>query len=502
MLLTLTALAGAGAPASTAAGMADAGDLGFLLHKHPDRHQVFDVSSGQVHVLYPEVGPERCTVALLLEVDPDALSRLRGSRPDDAFSLGQFVNDRTYATSSLLASAMHTVFRTAMAGRCEARQHLADAPLDLEVAVPALTCRGGTDLARRLLEPLGWRVDARPIVLDPEQPAWGQAPYADLHLRGALRLADALSHLYVLVPVLDDAKHHWVTTDEVDKLVRAGSGWLADHPERALITRRYLKHQQSLVVDAAARLEEIDAVDDADGAAAGEVSHGTPAPAPPPGSSVPGTDAAAVVPLWRLRRDAVLAALRAAGASTVADLGCGEGRLVAALLDDPRTTRVLGVDVSARELARAERNLRLERRGDRERARVQLLQGSAVHRDDRLVGLDAIVLSEVVEHVDPERLPALVDAVFAAARPATVVVTTPNVEHNARYVREGGLAPGQLRHADHRFEWTRQQMRSWAEAVGADHGYAVALSGVGEDDPDLGAPTQMAVLTRLTGAAA
>ena len=485
MLLTLTALAGPGAPASTAAGMADAGDLGFLLHKHPDRHQVFDVSCGRAHVLYPEVSAERCTAALLLEVDPDALARLRGSRPDDAFSLGQFVNDRAYATSSLLASAMHAVFRTAMAGRCDARQHLADAPLDLEVAVPALTCRGGADLARRLLAPLGWQVGASPIALDPLHPEWGEAPYVDLHLRGALRLADALSHLYVMVPVLDDAKHHWVTTDEVDKLVRAGAGWLADHPERALITRRYLKHQRSLVVDAAARLEEIEAVAEGLDGAAVDVFDG------------PTT----ATPLWRLRLDAVLAALRAAGATAVADLGCGEGRLVAALLDDPRTTRVLGVDVSARELARAEKNLHLDRRGDRERARVELLQGSAVHRDERLVGLDAIVLSEVVEHVDPERLPALVDAVFAAARPTTVVVTTPNVEHNARYERDGGLAPGQMRHADHRFEWTRAQMRSWAETVGAEHGYEVAFSGVGQDDPDLGAPTQMAVLTR-TGATA
>ena len=483
VLLTITALAGPHAPASTAAGLTDAGDLGFLLHKHPDRHQVFDVTSGRAHVLYPEVSPERCTAALLLEVDPAALARLRGGRPDGAFSLGQFVNDRAYATSSLLAGAVHAVFRTAMAGRCDSRQHLADAPLDLEVRVPALTCRGGADLAQRLLAPLGWEVSAAPISLDPEQPAWGEAPYVDLRLRGALRLADALSHLYVLVPVLDDAKHHWVTTDEVDKLVRAGGGWLGDHPERALITSRYLKHQRSLVVDAATRLEEVDPVTGAPDAGAPEA---------------PATDAPS--PLRVLRQEAVLAALRAAGAATVADLGCGEGRLVAALLDDARFTRVLGLDVSARELDRAEKNLDLERRGDRERERVELLQGSAVHRDERLAGLDAIVLSEVVEHLDPERLPALVDAVLADARPRTVVITTPNVEHNACYVRDGGLAPGQLRHPDHRFEWTRRQMRDWAQRVGADHGYSAVFSGIGEDGPELGAPTQMAVLSRTDAA--
>ncbi len=463
--------------------MNDAGDLSHLLHKHPDRVQTFDVSAGQVHVLYPEVSAERCTAAVLLEVDPTRLSRLRGSRPDDAFSLGQFVNDRAYASSSLLASALHTVFRTAMAGRCDSRQHVADAPLDLEVRVPAMSCRGGSDVAAALFAPLGWAVDARPVVLDETQPGWGDAPYVDLRLSGAVRLADALSHLYVLIPVLDDAKHYWVTTDEVDKLVRAGSGWLSEHPERELITRRYLKHQRSLVVDAAARLEEADGSLDG---AADVLVDAEPGPAPDRPR------------LADLRTDAVLAALREVGATSVADVGCGEGRLLEALLDDARFMRVVGVDVSARELDRAEKRLRLDRRGDREVARVELLQGSVVHRGERLAGLDAIVLSEVVEHLDPERLPALVDAVFAAARPGAVVVTTPDVEHNARYVAQGGLQPGGMRHPDHRFEWTRQQMREWAASVGAEHGYDVVFGGVGEDDPEVGPPTQTAIFSTTT----
>lgn len=379
-----------------------------------------------------------------------------------------------------------------MAGRCDSRQHLADAALDLEVRVPAMSCRGGADVATALFAPLGWDVDARPVALDETQPGWGDAPYVDLRLSGAVRLADALSHLYVLIPVLDDAKHYWVTTDEVDKLVRAGSGWLSEHPERELITRRYLKHQRSLVVDAAARLEEADG--SLDGSLDGEADTMVAAePGAEPGAAP--TPSSARPRLADLRTAAVLTALREVGASSVADVGCGEGRLLEALLDDARFTRVIGVDVSARELARAEKRLRLERRGDREVARVELLQGSVVYRDERLGGLDAIVLSEVVEHLDAERLPALVDTVFAAARPSAVVVTTPNAEHNARYVAEGGLEPGQVRHPDHRFEWTRPQMQEWAASVGAEHGYDVAFGGVGEDDPELGPPTQTAVFT-------
>lgn len=147
----------------------------------------------------------------------------------------------------MLAVALGKVFRTAMAGRCDLRPELAPTPLPLELHVPALPSTGGADQVRRFFEPLGWTVDATPIPLDPTVPAWGDSRYVDLRLTGTQLLSQALSHLYVLLPVLDDAKHYWVGDDEVGKLIRAGSGWLADHPERDLITRRYLAHQQDLV---------------------------------------------------------------------------------------------------------------------------------------------------------------------------------------------------------------------------------------------------------------
>jgi len=147
----------------------------------------------------------------------------------------------------MLAVALGKVFRTAMAGRCDLRPELAPTPLPLELHVPALPSTGGADQVRRFFEPLGWTVDATPIPLDPTVPAWGDSRYVDLRLTGTRLLSQALSHLYVLLPVLDDAKHYWVGDDEVGKLIRPGSGWLADHPERDLITRRYLAHQQDLV---------------------------------------------------------------------------------------------------------------------------------------------------------------------------------------------------------------------------------------------------------------
>ncbi|MFI7156401.1 3' terminal RNA ribose 2'-O-methyltransferase Hen1 [Micromonospora chalcea] len=458
-------------------------DLGHLLVKHPDRVQTFDLPAGAAHVFYPEADEARCTAALLVEVDPLRLGGGRKNRAPEGFALGQYVNDRPYAASSLLSSALSKVFRSALRGESRDRPELAATAIPLTVRVPVLRCRGGAELAVRIFAPLGWTVTATPIPLDETYPEWGDSRYVDLTLTGTLRLADALNHLYVLLPVLDDAKHYWVAPDEVDKLLRAGAGWLAGHPERALITRRYLAHRRALAGVAMARLTELRLADE-----------------PPADDSIdPAPGEAPVVEDVRRaslavrRREAVLAALRDSGASRVLDLGCGGGALLTALVADRRFTEVVGVDVSDRSLGLAARRLRLDRLPERQRDRIRLWQSALTYRDDRLRGYDAAVLMEVVEHLDPPRLPALEDAVFGHARPGTVVVTTPNVEYNVRYE---GLGPGRFRHSDHRFEWTRAEFAAWVDQVAAAHGYTAVVGGVGDDDPEVGAPTQMAVLTR------
>ncbi|WP_200208714.1 3' terminal RNA ribose 2'-O-methyltransferase Hen1 [Micromonospora coerulea] len=459
-------------------------DLGHLLVKHPDRVQSFDLPAGTAHVLYPEADEQRCTAALLVEVDPLRLGGGRGRGKAQAatpenFTLGQYVNDRPYAASSLLSSALAKVFRSALRGESRDRPELAATAIPLAVRVPALRCRGGAELAVRVFAPLGWTVTATPIPLDDTHPEWGDSRYVDLTLTGTLRVADALNHLYVLLPVLDDAKHYWVAPDEVDKLLRAGAGWLADHPERGLISRRYLAHRRALAGEALARLAEVRLTDDA--------------PADDSVTDEPRTDSPQRASLAVRRRESVLAALRAGGAARVLDLGCGGGALLTALAADRRFTEVVGTDVSSHALTLAARRLRLDRLPERQRDRIRLWQSALTYRDDRLRGYDAAVLMEVIEHVDPPRLPALEDAVFGHARPGTVVVTTPNAEYNVRYE---GLAAGRFRHADHRFEWTRAEFAAWVDRVSAAHGYNATVSGVGDDDPEVGAPTQLAVLAR------
>ncbi|WP_019074824.1 3' terminal RNA ribose 2'-O-methyltransferase Hen1 [Streptomyces hokutonensis] len=464
-------------------------DLGFLLHKHPEKAQAFSTSYGQAYVLYPEADAGRCTAALLLEVDAVALVRRgkgkgRGGAPDAA--LAQYVNDRPYAASSLLAVALSAVFSSAMRGVCNARPERAARPLPLRIEVPALPARGGTDLVQKLFAPLGWTVTAQPVALDAEFPEWGDSRYVSLVLESeTLTLAEALRHLYVLLPVLDDAKHYWVAPDEVDKLLRAGEGWLPAHPEQKLITSRYLSRRWSLTREAMERLELV-RLAEADDSEVEEIDNAVE----------PETETEEKpTPLAVQRRDAIVEALKASGAGRVLDLGCGQGQLVQALLKDTRFTEIVGTDVSMRALTIAGRRLKLDRMGERQSSRVQLFQSSLAYTDNRLKGYDAAVLSEVIEHLDLPRLPALEYAVFGAARPRTVVVTTPNVEYNVRWET---LPAGHVRHGDHRFEWTRAEFGEWAAKVAQRHGYEVEFVPVGPDDPEVGPPTQMAVFKQVT----
>ncbi|WP_407569460.1 3' terminal RNA ribose 2'-O-methyltransferase Hen1 [Deinococcus altitudinis] len=439
-------------------------DLGFLLHKHPERVFSFTLPMGQGQVFFLEAQEERCTVAVLVELDPVELSRGRASQGSGA-PLEPYVNDRPYAASSFLTGALREAFGTAMSGRSKERQELADTALPFEVRLPALPSRGSPDLVHRLFGPLGYTVNARPLPLDDHFPEWGDSPYLDLTLTGTVRLKTLLAHLSILIPVLDDAKHYFVDEGEIERLGRLGAGWLDTHPERELILRRSLKHQRDLLRLAAMQFGQIEE---------------------------PATEPAAPS-LNTQRLAAVEAELVASGAARVLDLGCGEGHLLKPLLANPQFREVLGMDVSPRELKRAERYLRLDELPPTVRARLTLIQGSLTYRDARLHGYDAAALVEVIEHLDETRLWTLERVVFGDARPGTVVVTTPNAEYNARYVF---LGEGEARHQDHRFEWNRATFQDWAVRVGETFGYGVTFKPVGEEDPALGPPTQMAVFLR------
>jgi len=451
-------------------------DLGYLLEKHPAKCQSFPLSFGQAHVFYPVTREESCTAALLLDLDPVGL--VRGRRGGEGPTLGAYVNDRPYVASSFLSVAIAQVLGSALHGRSRERAELANTPIPLEVSMSALRCRGGEGLLRRLFEPLGYEVVARGSSLDERFPEWGSSPYLSVELRGNRCLSELLSHLYVLIPVLDDDKHYFVGDDEVEKLLAKGEHWLSRHPERELIASRFLKNQRRLTRDALDRLMADEDVD------------------PEEKDDERQREEEAVeqrISLNEQRISAVVSVIEAAGARTVLDLGCGEGKLLRELMRHKDLTRIVGVDVSPRSLEWAHRNLRLDDLPDRQRERIELVQGSLNYRDERFAGFDVACAVEVIEHLDPPRLPAFERVVFEFAKPNTVIVTTPNSEYNVRFENP---PRGRTRHRDHRFEWTREEFHTWASRVAERFGYALRIAPIGPEDAALGSPTQMGVFSR------
>jgi 3' terminal RNA ribose 2'-O-methyltransferase Hen1 len=447
-------------------------DLGFLLHKHPDRVHETDLSFGKAHLFYPEATPERCEAVLLLEIDPVGLVRGRGSAEG---VVDQYVNDRPYAASSFLSVALIRSVKTAMAGISKDRPELAAAPMPLEARIGPLPARGGEAMVRRLFEPLGWTVRVEPV---PGPDGAASPRYLTLTLSGTARLSALLNHIYVLVPVLDDDKHYWVGEDEVAKLLARGEGWLGGHPAQELIVRRYLAHQRSLARQALARLVPEEGASEEIGPE-GVINREEALESP--------------IRLHDQRLATVAATLQAKGARVIADLGCGEGKLLSLLARERWVERLIGVDASTRDLERAQRRLKLDQPGGPPEGRITLLHGALTYRDRRWAEADAAVLVEVIEHLDPDRLPALTRVVFGEARPRLVVVTTPNADYNVLFPT---LSAGAFRHADHRFEWSRAEFRAWAAAVAEAHGYVAAFGDIGPADTEHGAPSQMAVFTR------
>ncbi|MBJ6109515.1 3' terminal RNA ribose 2'-O-methyltransferase Hen1 [Hymenobacter sp. BT523] len=488
-------------------------DLGYLLHKNPARLQSIEVAGGQAHVFYSEATAERCTAALLLDLDPIGLVRGRAGASGEGFALEQYVNDRPYVASSFLSAALSKAFGTAMNGTCKDKPDLPAQALPLAIKV-AVVSAPGPDWPRRLFEPLGYEVEIETTPLDPTMPEWGDSRYYTLHLRHAgLRLQDVLTHLYVLLPVLDNDKHYYIGEHEAEKLLHRGGDWLPQHPERGFITRRYLRYLAAYVNPTLERLMEGEVQEVASppdplsegrgdtGSALDDASHSTDEnrlASPLSSERGPGGEAPVStepkLSLHDQRLQQVAHEIYQLAPKRVLDLGCGEGKLLRLLLRQPKIEYILGMDVSHQALARAAQRLHLDEMPPRQRTRIDLIQGSLLYRDDRLAGFDAAALVEVIEHLDPNRLAALEAVVFGQARPAHVFVTTPNADYNHLFEK---LNAGEFRHDDHRFEWSRAEFAAWAAGVAERHGYQLRLESMGEEVEGVGAPSQMAVFEQL-----
>lgn len=450
-------------------------DLGFLLHKHPDKVQSFDLNTAKAHVFYPESSPQKSTVCLLLEID--SIDMVRSLQiPGKSLMLNHYVNDRPYVASSFTSTAIAKVFSSALNGNCKERPELPAIKMPLEAKISVLPVKGGEQMIHRLFGPLGYRFESTQLPLDEQFPLWGMSHYYSLTLRHTLRLQELLTHLYVLLPVFDDEKHYWVDKNEIDKLLAKGQGWLESHPEKALIARRYLRN-----IKGYARLALEKLRDTSEDETALEKEEET------------SESRQKKTSLHRQRLDAVLEQLKSFKVRSVADLGCGEGKLLKMLLKENQFQKILGMDVSFAALQKAKENLYIDQMPPRQRERIDLIQGALTYRDKRLDGYEAVAMVEVIEHLDLDRLQALERVLFEFTQPRLIILTTPNIEYNRKYVF---LKEGKFRHDDHRFEWTRSEFEQWTQKICEQYSYEVKIYPIGELDAEVGAASQMAVFKK------
>lgn len=450
-------------------------DLGYLLHKHPDKLQTFPMSYGKVHVFYPEASENRCSASLLLEVDTIGLVRNNKGPSGEGFALENYVNDRPYVSSSFVSVAIAQVYGSALNGTSKDRPEIAAQAIPLEVSIDVASVRGGENLVRNLFEPLGYTVEVKKHILDEQFPEWGNSRYCSIRLQHTIQLSKLLTHLYILLSVMDNDKHYWISEHEVDKLKEKGEGWLESHPMKDFIVRRYLKNLTPYTRLAFERLLEVDDSSE-------DVSEEEPV------SEEEKIVVEKKVSLHQQRLNKALEVLKASGASSVLDLGCGEGKLLRLLLKENQFTKITGMDISFRSLQIASERLHLDRLPPKQKERINLLHSALTYYDKRLEGYDAAAIIEVIEHLDPPRLEAFEKAVFEYARPGLVVLTTPNAEYNIKYE---SLSAGTFRHSDHRFEWTRKEFEQWANRVAEKNGYTVSFDPLGDVDDVVGGPSQM-----------
>ncbi len=465
-------------------------DLGFLLHKHPDKIQSVDLGVGKAHVFYPEYTDERIQVALLIDINPIDLVRGKaGSHKNQSnFTLEHYVNDTPYISGSYMSVALSKAFSTAMNGQCRNLPELVEKPMSFEVQLSTLSAPyGGEQIIRTCFEPLGYSIECERHTLDSKNPIWGESRYYNVVLAGTQRLQDLLSHLYLLIPAINNDRHYFIGAGEIEKLMEKGKSWLPEHPARDQIVERYLKNLRGLSSEAITKLDTAKTKEET-------VSNMDEADAIESANSKEPELQERKQTLHQIRLNLALQEALKSGAHSILDLGCGEGKMLRLLLKEKQFTQILGMDVSYKELVRAKERLYWDEMPPRQKERIELIHGALTYRDHRLDGFDAALVIEVIEHLDENRLGSFERVLFEFARPKTIILSTPNQEYNQLFET---LPENAFRHSDHRFEWTRKAFETWAEKVSTQFEYNVRYLAVGEEDPTFGAPSQMAVFTKV-----
>lgn len=488
--------------------------LSFLLSKNPQN--LYDRSEKGYRVRLTYTVFTDTEVEAVLIVTPDPVELVKNS--PDVYDITQYINDREFVTSSLFCSYARSALGTALNGRPkEEYSEWVNHAFNLTISFGPVASDLPDAVINDLFEYLGYEVTIERGQADYRFQLKERSSARFISISGLSTVQAALKQLFVLIPVLDNYKHYYLSEQEIDKLQRYGEGWLDRHPLRELIIKRSLRFQD--LIDQAALIygdkrweqpaegynvwkpavgreeiaktaeikgiEELEELEELDGIDEAERLDGESA-----------RESAPFVSLNEQRYQAIVKIVENIPAKqTLVDFGAGEGKLSVRLGFIPGVKEILAVEPTERAQLRA-----IERfdKAARREAFVKPIPvwGSLFYYDERLRCKDVMILCEVIEHIDEYRLPGTMECLFKEYQPKTLIVTTPNAEYNAFY-----QMPEKMRHKDHRFEWTRQEFSEWCNGWANLYPYEVQIEGIGDQTEEYGQPTQTAIFTRQVGEA-
>lgn len=439
-----------------------------LLAKNPANVYDRQEKGHRVRMIFSIYEPE--VVELLTYVTPDSFELVRNS--PESYQITHYINDRAYAMSSLFCTLTRSAFSTALNGKPKpGYEEWVQHPYELEISLGPLASNLRDEHLIELWEGLGYKVRIEPGKVFYSFDGRRHSSARFLHLSGIHTIQKALQQVFVLVPVMDNYHHYYVDEPDVEKLDRFGTGWLEDHPMKEMIVRRSLRHQALI-----RKSKYFSRVDQQE---------------PETSCDKTESETTSKVRLNDLRYQAILQEIEQLDqCAKIVDLGAGEGKLSVQLGFLRGIQEVWAIEPSQVALLRAiDRFDKANKKPGFVKPQAQF--GSLYYYDERIIQKDVMILCEVIEHIDEDRLPQVFHMIFDQYDPKTLIVTTPNVEYNQVY----GLGE-QMRHQDHRFEWTRAQFQAWCDQWTQLYPYSYQIKGIGEEDEQYGHPTQMVVFHR------
>lgn len=448
-------------------------ELSWLFHKNPDKIQSFNIIAGKAFVFYPEYSDKKVKICLALDIDTVTLVR-KLKLPLDSHLLQHYVNDRPYVVSSFMSTAISNVFSSALNGNCKDKPELIDVIFPFEVEISVLKVIGGESLIKKFFEPLGYEVETESFNLDEKFENWGKSRYYKVKLKNNLTLKDLLSHLYVLIPTFDMEKHFYIGNIEAENFLKKGESWLKTHPEKETIIKRYFRKLGKYSNYILSKLNENQEDEEKELEIDIEVKKKKES-------------------LQTIRINTIFDKLCELGTKTVADVGCGEGKLLRLLKNKPQFQKICGTDVVYKNLIIAKDKLDLDEVATHNLEKINIFQSSILYKDDRLKEYETICLIEVIEHIEEDRIVFLEKIVFGYLNTKNVLISTPNSEYNNVYMPENSDS---FRHEDHRFEWNREEFKNWVEKICNNFNYNADFFGIGDYNEQFGYPTQAVILKR------